>query len=95
MTTVKVGPKGQVVIPKAVREEVGIRPGDEVAVDAVDGEARVRRRVGATGLLGLLADPRGPQGMGEFEAEKRRERELEERKEGRLAGRQANPGRRE
>ncbi len=29
---VKVGPKGQVVIPKAFRDEFGIAPGDEVLV---------------------------------------------------------------
>jgi AbrB family looped-hinge helix DNA binding protein len=29
--THKVGIKGQVVIPKAIREEIGINPGDEVA----------------------------------------------------------------
>lgn len=32
METVKVSPKYQVVIPKAVRESAGIRPGQEVAV---------------------------------------------------------------
>jgi AbrB family looped-hinge helix DNA binding protein len=79
MTRMKVGPKGQVVIPKPVRDELDIQPGDEVLVDAVDGEARVRRPRSKR-LLGLLADPCGPQGMEQFEADKRRELELEERK---------------
>ncbi len=29
--THRVGPKGQVVIPKALREDLGIEPGDEVS----------------------------------------------------------------
>jgi AbrB family looped-hinge helix DNA binding protein len=36
--TTRVGPKGQVVIPKAVRDAVGLRPGDEVDV-TFDGAA--------------------------------------------------------
>lgn len=35
--THKVGPKGQVVIPKDLRDEFGIEPGDEVAF-ARDGD---------------------------------------------------------
>lgn len=36
--THRVGPKGQVVIPKQLRERVGIEPGDEVTFDD-DGES--------------------------------------------------------
>ncbi len=36
--THRVGPKGQVVIPKEMREQIGIAPGDEVDF-SVDGEA--------------------------------------------------------
>lgn len=34
MSTVKVGPKGQVVIPKEIREMFGIQPGDSLIMMA-------------------------------------------------------------
>ncbi len=40
--TYRVGPKGQVVIPKAIREQLGIRPGDEVVVEQEGREVRIR-----------------------------------------------------
>lgn len=83
MTRMKVGPKGQVVIPKAVREELDIRPGDEVIVDAVDGEARVRRDVDASRLLGLLAGP-GKDMLADLEADHREEIERDERRQAAL-----------
>ena len=36
--TVRVGPKGQVVIPKDIRERVGLHPGDKVDVSLRDGD---------------------------------------------------------
>lgn len=52
----RVGPKGQVVVPKHIRETLGISPGDEVDVDAIDGEVRIRRRSALRALLGIAAD---------------------------------------
>lgn len=43
MTTYKVGPKGQVVVPKAIRDQLGLEPGHEVEVELDGEEIRVRR----------------------------------------------------
>lgn len=55
--TVRVGPKGQVVIPKDIRELVGLHPGDHVDVEFRDGEVVILAR-GATGasLGGRFSD---------------------------------------
>lgn len=85
--THKVGAKGQVVIPKAIREEIGIGPGDEVDFEADGVEVRIRRAVDDSqarareveALRGAWADMPGG-GTEDLVAERRRERELEERK---------------
>ncbi len=81
------GTKGQVVIPKAIREEIGIKPGDEVTFEPDGREVRVRRveddqaqRAESVGALrGIWAEAAGG-GTEELLEERRRERELEERK---------------
>lgn len=85
--THKVGVKGQVVIPKAIREEIGIGPGDEVAFEADGLEVRIRRAADEPqsrardirALRGIWADVPGG-GTEDLMAERRAERELEERK---------------
>lgn len=54
--THRVGPKGQVVIPKPLRDALGLRPGDGV-VFAQDGDAvTVRREAAVRPLLGRFRD---------------------------------------
>ena len=63
----KVGPKGQVVIPKKFREELGIEPGDEVVVSlsengvliqSVHATQSLRGMFAGTGMLKMLMDDR-------------------------------------
>jgi AbrB family looped-hinge helix DNA binding protein len=84
--TYKVGPKGQVVIPKPIRDRLGISPGDEVVVEQDGREVRIRRhaddakarRNRIQALRGISADTPGLPG---FEADKQEEREREQRKD--------------
>lgn len=84
--THKVGIKGQVVIPKAIRDEIGIKPGDEVTFEPDGSEVRLRRveddperRVEEIkALRGAWAESGA--GTAELVEERRRERDLEERK---------------
>lgn len=86
--TYRVGPKGQVVIPKGIRDELGIEPGDEVDVERRGAEAVIRRhRVSAAerrervaGLRGMVADLPGG-GTKDLEEIRREERQLEARRD--------------
>lgn len=85
--TYKVGPKGQVVIPKSIRDRLGIATGDEVVVEQDGREVRIRlqaddveaRRERIQALRGIWA---GIPGLStkDLEADRREEREREERK---------------
>ena len=85
--THRVGSKGQVVIPKAIRKQIGIEPGDEVTFEPDGSEVRVRRveddprrrAAEIRALRGAWADRPGG-GTADLEAERRAEREREERK---------------
>lgn len=91
--THKVGIKGQVVIPKAIRDEIGIKPGDEVIFEPDGKDVRVRRvtddpnthRERIEALHGVWADIPGL-GTEDLLALRREERELEERKARGLLG---------
>lgn len=43
MTTVKVSPKFQVVIPKLIRETLELEPGEDLQIYTVDGTIHLRR----------------------------------------------------
>ncbi|MBA3302096.1 MAG: AbrB/MazE/SpoVT family DNA-binding domain-containing protein [Thermoleophilaceae bacterium] len=84
--TYKVGPKGQIVIPKAVREKLGIQPGDHCVVRVDDDEVRVRKvrddlpLLGLAQALGLTPKPGSELGTAALERERREDRAREERK---------------
>jgi AbrB family looped-hinge helix DNA binding protein len=86
--TYRVGPKGQVVIPKTIRDELGIVPGDEVDVERRQSEVVIRRhRVSTTERRERIAALRGmtaqlPGGGTEaLEVARREEREREARQD--------------
>jgi AbrB family looped-hinge helix DNA binding protein len=53
MQTVRVSPKFQVVIPKALRERLKLRPGQELAIYEVDGQIRLEISYKPKNLRGL------------------------------------------
>jgi AbrB family looped-hinge helix DNA binding protein len=69
--THRVGPKGQVVIPKEIRELLGIEPGDEVDFAVQDGGVRIERSRGGPTLKGQFA---GMALTAALEADRRAER---------------------
>ena len=77
MTSSKVGPKGQVVIPKPIRDALGIEPGGIVEIERSGTEVRVRKRASVDGLRGSL--PPASDRLADLEAEHRRELAAEDR----------------
>jgi AbrB family looped-hinge helix DNA binding protein len=84
--TYKMGPKGQVVIPKQIRDRLHMEPGDRLLVQEAEDEVRIRkavagpaeRRAIVASLRGALAG--GPSLTAGLEAERRLEREREDGK---------------
>jgi AbrB family looped-hinge helix DNA binding protein len=84
--TYKMGPKGQVVIPKPIRDRLHLQPGDRLLVHEAEDEVRIRkaitgkaeRRAIVASLRGALAG--GPSLTAGLEAERRVGREREDHK---------------
>lgn len=70
--TSRVGPKGQVVIPKAMRDELGIAPGDEVDFSVEAGGVRVEPVRPGPSMRGRFA---GMDLTGMLKADRRAERD--------------------
>lgn len=82
--THKVGPKGQVVLPKDLRDELGIASGDEVMFDRADDRILVWKARTTTEILGELRGcMAGSNLVEEYMKEKQLDREREVRKYGR------------
>jgi AbrB family looped-hinge helix DNA binding protein len=75
--TTRVGQKGQVVIPKPLRDRFGIQPGVEVVFVAEDDGVRVQRARGLRELGGVFA---GSELREELDGERRRDEEREQRR---------------
>ncbi len=57
--------RGQLTLPKAMRDEIGLKPGDDVSISVRDDEIVIRK---ARGIFDFRLPPRP--GAGEPEAEK-------------------------
>jgi antitoxin PrlF len=53
----KVTAKGQTTIPAEIRELLGVKPGDMVRYEIVDGVVKLDRRRSAREFAGVLHDP--------------------------------------
>jgi len=53
METVKVSPKFQVVIPKTIREKLGLKAGEELQVFVMDDSIRIHRPRSIKSLRGI------------------------------------------
>lgn len=69
MWEVTLSPKGQVTIPKEMRDMLGLRPGDQVIYSVIDGEIVVTpKNIDLQDLAGLLGSPpNGPATLEEID----------------------------
>ena len=75
----KVGPKGQIVIPKVFRETLGIKPGDEVLMEIGEKELRIRPEVKPEKFIEEFCSAGGKKLTRKIDLEKVLEERVEER----------------
>ena len=81
---VKLGEGGRLVIPAAMREALGVKPGDDIALEIVDGELRVKSYISVIKDIQARVKALVPPGVDiveDFLAERRKE---QRRSEGRF-----------
>ncbi len=64
MVKARLTSKGQITVPKAIRERLGVQPGDDLLFDIRGSRVQVipRRRQGVAALAGLFPVKRGVKG---------------------------------
>jgi AbrB family looped-hinge helix DNA binding protein len=75
----KIGPKGQIVIPKVVRDFLGLESGDEVILEVRDKEVLIRRGVDPASFVNDFCSSIDKKLKEKVDLEKLLEGEVEER----------------
>jgi len=75
----KVGQKGQIVIPKIVRESLGIRPGDEILMEIREKEVLIKASMNAEEFVENFCSVKGKKLTKKVDLEKILDEEAEER----------------
>jgi AbrB family looped-hinge helix DNA binding protein len=56
MTTALISPKYQIVIPKAIRNKLDLKPGQRLSITEKDGHIEISPMLSPEQLVGLLSD---------------------------------------
>lgn len=75
----KIGQKGQIVIPKVVRESAGIKPGDEIVMEVKEKEVVIRPGMDPEGFVESFCLVTGRKLTKKVDLERLLEQEVEER----------------
>lgn len=75
----KIGPKGQIVIPKIVRDFLGLESGDEIVLEVRDKEVLIRRGVDSAKFVDDFCSLINKKLKEKVDLEKLLEEEVEER----------------